>query len=188
MNTSDNRRVQYTKRVLKESFLELLLKKPAGQITVTEICQGADVNRTTFYMHYDDVYDLKRKIEDAFFDELVASIDQYFRNGAEYASMIPVYETIAKNEPLCEALFGRYGDDAFLKRCCDIQKEQMVTFLKRQFPSESKQNLENIRCYVMNGCMGVIKNWVYGGMKGDPTQLARLADQLSAQALGFRQS
>lgn len=186
MNTADNRRVQYTRRVIQESFLELLLNKPAGQITVTEICQNADVNRTTFYMHYDGVFDLKQKIEDSFFNELIASIDQYFRGGAEYASMIPVYETIAKNEPLCESLFGRFGDDTFLKRCCDIQKEQMISFLKRQYPSENKQTLENIRCYVMNGCMGVIKNWVYSGMKGDPLQLARLADQLTAQAIGLR--
>jgi len=183
MNTADNRRVQYTKRVIKESFLSLLLTKPAGSITVTEICREADVNRTTFYTHYDDVYDLKRKIEDEFYNTLVASIERYFNNGAEYASMIPVYETIAKNETLCEAIFGRFGDDAFLKRCCDIQKEQMVVFLKRQFPLESKQTLETTRCYIMNGCMGIIKNWVYGGMKGDPVQLAQLADRLSAQTL-----
>jgi len=185
MNTVDNRRVQYTKRVLKESFLELLLNKPAGLITVTEICSGADVNRTTFYMHYDDVYDLKRKIEDEFYDTLVASIERYFHSGAEYASMIPVYETIAKNERLCQALFGRYGDDAFLNRCCEIQKDQMVSFLKKTYPALPKQTLESMRCYIMNGCMGVIKNWVYGGMKGDPVQLAQLADRLSARALGF---
>lgn len=186
MNTANNRRVQYTRRVLKESFLELLLEKPAGQITVTELCQSADVNRTTFYMHYDDVSDLKCKIEDEFYDTLVSSIEQYFSGGAEYASMIPVYETIAKNERLCLALFGRNGDDAFLNRCCEIQKEQMVLFLKKTYPAESKQALESMRCYVMNGCMGVIKNWIYGGMKGDPAQLARLADRLSTQALGFR--
>ncbi len=188
MNTANNRRVQYTKQVLKESFLELLLEKPAGQITVTEICHNADVNRTTFYMHYEDVYDLERKIEDEFYDTLVASIEQYFHGGAEYASMIPVYETIAKNERLCLALFGRNGDDAFLNRCCEIQKDQMVLFLKRMYPTKSKQTLESMRCYIMNGCMGVIKNWIYGGMKGDPVQLAQLADRLSAQALGFQQS
>ncbi len=185
MNTPDNRRVQYTKRVIRESFLSLLLTKPAGSISVTEICRGADVNRTTFYTHYDDVYDLKQKIEDTFYDTLVAAIERYRLGGMEYASMVPVYETIAKNELLCQALFGRYGDDAFLKRCCDIQQEQMVAFLKKQFPAETKQALENIRCYVMNGCMGIIRNWVYGGMKDDPAQLARLADRLSAQALGL---
>lgn len=185
-NTGENRRVRYTKQVLRETFLELLLEKPASEITVTEICAKADVNRTTFYLHYDDVFDLLHKIEDTFFDAMVSAIDHYYGNGGRYASMVPVYETVAENGMLCEALFGKFGDDTFLKCCCEIQKDKMVTFLKQTYPNESNQTLESMRCYVMNGCMGVIKNWVYSGMQGNPVQLAKLADRLSAQALGLR--
>ena len=185
-NTGENRRVRYTKQVIRETFLELLLEKPAGGITVTEICVKADVNRTTFYLHYDDVFDLLRKIEDEFFDAMVGAIDQYYGNGGRYASMVPVYEIVAENGMLCEALFGKFGDDTFLKRCCEIQKDKMVTFLKQTYPNETKHTLESMRCYIMNGCMGVIKSWVYSGRHGNPVQLARLADFLSAQALGLK--
>ena len=47
-----DRRVRYTKTVLKQSLLELMKDRPIGKITVTEICRLADVNRNTFYAHY----------------------------------------------------------------------------------------------------------------------------------------
>ena len=59
----DDRRVRYTKMVLKDSFISLLEKKDISQITVKEICENADINRATFYSHYTDVYDLLKKIE-----------------------------------------------------------------------------------------------------------------------------
>lgn len=66
----EDRRVKYTKMVLKESFLNLLEKKDISRITVKEICEDADINRATFYTHYTDVYDLQKKIEDEFLDNV----------------------------------------------------------------------------------------------------------------------
>ncbi len=61
-NTKDDRRVKYTKMVLKESFIKLLEKKDISQITIKEICEDADINRATFYAHYNDQFDLMHKI------------------------------------------------------------------------------------------------------------------------------
>ena len=61
MKKSDAR-VRYTQRVLKESFLSLLRKKPINKITVKEVCELAELNRATFYSHYSDCFDLMEKI------------------------------------------------------------------------------------------------------------------------------
>ena len=45
----ENRKTQYTKSVIRESFLSLLREKPVEKITVTELCAKADINRSTFY-------------------------------------------------------------------------------------------------------------------------------------------
>ena len=68
-----DRRVQYTKKVIVDTFLNLLEEKDISKITVTEICKIADINRATFYRYYLDVYDLKDKIEDDFRRELMNS-------------------------------------------------------------------------------------------------------------------
>ena len=53
-----DRRIKYTKKIIKETFINLLEKKDLNKITVSEICKIADINRSTFYRYYLDVYDL----------------------------------------------------------------------------------------------------------------------------------
>ena len=68
-----DRRVKYTMSVIEDTFLSLLEQKDIGSITVTEICRIADINRATFYRYYVDIYDLLKKIQDNFINEIKAS-------------------------------------------------------------------------------------------------------------------
>ena len=56
-------RVGYTKRAIRDVFFSLLREKNVKQITLTELCALADINRATFYKHYRDVFDLLEQIE-----------------------------------------------------------------------------------------------------------------------------
>ena len=47
-------RVKRTYRQLIESFLKLLKEKSFDEISISEICEGADVHRATFYKHFND--------------------------------------------------------------------------------------------------------------------------------------
>ena len=57
-NRPDSRRVRMTKKLLKTSLIELMKTTPLHSITIKDICDGADVNRSTFYRHYDTQVDL----------------------------------------------------------------------------------------------------------------------------------
>lgn len=63
MNTKNNQRAQKTRETIKLTFMNLLTKKPLGEITVGEICNHAHINRSTFYTHFIDILDLMEKIE-----------------------------------------------------------------------------------------------------------------------------
>ena len=65
-----DRRIKYTKKIIKDTFLSLLSEKDIKNITVSEICKIADINRATFYRYYLDVYDLLNKIQEEFVQEL----------------------------------------------------------------------------------------------------------------------
>lgn len=58
-----DRRVIYTKKVIKEALLNLLKENPLEKITVKETCAHADINRATFYRYYIDAYNLFETIE-----------------------------------------------------------------------------------------------------------------------------
>ena len=47
-----DKRIEYTKKTLKDTFLSLLAEKDIINITVSEICKEAGINRGTFYRYY----------------------------------------------------------------------------------------------------------------------------------------
>ena len=63
-----NRRVLLTKMLLKEALLKLLQSKSIETINVSELCREADVNRATFYRHYntpnDVLLDIGKELSD----------------------------------------------------------------------------------------------------------------------------
>ncbi len=47
-----------TKQAMAESLKKLMQKKPLSKITVNEIITDCDINRNTFYYHFENIYDL----------------------------------------------------------------------------------------------------------------------------------
>ena len=113
-----NRRILYTKKIIKESLIELLENKKIHQITVTDICKSANINRGTFYTHYKDAYDLLQSMEDDLFNQILESIEENdkinlfcyitnleFENGVEYTE-----------KEINHKLVNYYEDYALLRR------------------------------------------------------------------------
>ena len=61
---SEDRRVKRTKKILRECLFRLLSEKSIDEITVKELTESADVNRSTFYFYYKDINDMIRQIQD----------------------------------------------------------------------------------------------------------------------------
>lgn len=56
-------RMEKTERAIKNAFLELRSKQALEKITIKELCGLAQINKSTFYAHYDDIYDLSEKLQ-----------------------------------------------------------------------------------------------------------------------------
>ncbi|MDG5855628.1 TetR/AcrR family transcriptional regulator [Clostridium beijerinckii] len=65
-----DRRVKYTKMIIKNSLLELMKERPISKVTVTDICKKADINRNTFYSHYANQFELLSNIEGELYEEI----------------------------------------------------------------------------------------------------------------------
>ncbi|MDN5611768.1 MAG: TetR/AcrR family transcriptional regulator, partial [Staphylococcus equorum] len=70
----EDRRVRKTKSAIKNAFIQLLEEKELEKITIQNITQLADVNRGTFYLHYEDKYILLSDMEDEFISRLADRI------------------------------------------------------------------------------------------------------------------
>ena len=58
MNTKNNRRKRESKEKIKKVFINLIQTRELNQISVSDICKRAELNRTTFYANYSDIYEL----------------------------------------------------------------------------------------------------------------------------------
>lgn len=77
----EDKRIRKTKKYLKETLIRLLEQVPFEKITVTHLCNSADISRITFYSHYDDKYDL---VEDIFSDMIAIGTAHYDELEAKY--------------------------------------------------------------------------------------------------------
>ena len=96
-NSNEDRRVRRTKKLLKQGLSELMKEKDFKDISVKDITDRMDLNRGTFYLHYNDIYDLLEKIEDDVIHDFQTVIDKY-KSMYNFAEIIPVSALKGKNK------------------------------------------------------------------------------------------
>lgn len=82
-------RIQKTLENIAHEFLALRAKTPLNSIKINELCINAKINKSTFYRHYADIFDLSDKIEDGIIDGIMqnfTSINCLFSNPEEFIS------------------------------------------------------------------------------------------------------
>ena len=72
-----DRRVRKTKAQLRAGLARLMQKKSIKEITVKELVDEVDINRSTFYLHYSDIYQMLESIENELMDEIAQAIEEY---------------------------------------------------------------------------------------------------------------
>lgn len=69
---SDSRTAIRSQRLIREAFLALVEEHGDSKITVVDLCRKADINRTTFYAHYDSLDDLEYKLWNRYLNDLTS--------------------------------------------------------------------------------------------------------------------
>ena len=183
-NSKLDRRKKYTRMVLKESLMQVLKKKPIKQVTVKEICEEADINRSTFYSHYSDQYDLLNQIEEEFIHDMNETLTMYNQNKDEEAVQMTekLLEYVAGNSDVCRTLFSENGDASFKKRVMLIASNHTVKSLI--FDNKlDPQVLEYASLFTVSGSVSVIENWLETGMEKSPKELAQIFVKLTNKGL-----
>ena len=83
---TENRRTQMTKLLLRTALIELMQEKPITQITIRALCEKADLNRTTFYLHYTDQMALLEDVERQVMEQ---TVEHMWRNPGVPVAEIP---------------------------------------------------------------------------------------------------
>jgi AcrR family transcriptional regulator len=179
-----DRRVKYTKSVIEDTFLSLLEKKDIGSITVTEICEIADINRATFYRYYIDIYDLLKNIQDNFINEIKAS--NALINLPDYTVYDFTYEILEifiKNKQLIKILFDTTNSVYFLNEVLEIAYDKCSKKWFNNFPDTDEEEIEYATVYIFNGALGVINYWIKNNFDRNIEDISRDIEKLTLDGI-----
>lgn len=178
-------RGQRTEQTVAACFLDLLEKKPVSQITVTELCQGARINRATFYKHFPDVFHLQDSLETKVLDELGTYLREHaFSSAGKYSAMMTELLSYAK----------RFGHDFYIlcspnaisdlpARVFELVYSLAFPILKERNPALSDEKAKLLYQYVSSGSGNILRSWLTGECSMTEEELADFIMQISAAAV-----
>lgn len=170
-----DRRVQYTKKVLKESLAELLAEKPIDKITVKEICHKADINRGTFYSHYTDQFDLYNNVVDEIICGIMERLGDFMKADDEQilANVTLCAEYIKENRELVIALLNQgvsYNTYNLL-----INKFKSAYYQHYVNETIDAENVNIAYTAYTASAIAAVKYWLESGSKKSCKEIAELS-------------
>lgn len=160
MNTKNNKRRRESMEKIEKAFVELLQERELKEITVSDICKKTELNRSTFYANYIDIYDLadhlREKLEKEF-SELFTDEDTREATGA-----VKMFTHIRDNQ-----LFYK----TYFKLGYDEKHQVMIYDAKRAESDFDNQYLKYHIEFFRNGINAMIKMWLAGGCVETPEEM-----------------
>lgn len=179
-----DRRVKYTKKVIKETFISLLEEKELNKITVSELCSIADINRATFYRYYLDIYDLYDKIQDDFVSELKQIIVTNHDNRMSTSFLVKsILETLLRDKKLSKIIFNKKNNLLFMDDIIELSYKYGREIWLEKNPHLKEQDIEYASVFFFNASLGVINYWIQNDFDGDPEEIGQMIDQLTKHGI-----
>ncbi len=142
-----------TRNLIKRTFAQLFNeKKQLDKVTVTELVKRADITRSTFYTHYDNIYDVAHDYELQTIELLCSDnlklhsqhdIVAYFKN---------IIQCLKDNEEIYKLLLSANESLLFIERLKEIASKKIYDGLKDIYINK-KINLDMTLSFFMNGVL-----------------------------------
>lgn len=179
-----DRRVRKTRKQLQEGLARLMQEKNIRDIRVKELVEEVDINRSTFYLHYSDIYDMLAKIEEELFEQIQEAFREYPLGTDEHslAFLRQMFQIMDDNRSMCKALCGPNGDMGFVTRMERVVGQQAVLVVEPKYRMNEKE-LRYSYAYCLNGCVGLIKMWLQHDGEETPAEMAEIMFRMVENSL-----
>lgn len=183
-----DRRVRRTRARLEQAMLELLQEKDARSITVRELTERADVNRGTFYAHYQDVFDLQDQMEEELFQRLGDLLSAYSPQTLQ-KGLTPLLTDVfrfVRDDPVLQLAFlDQRTQDAFFRRLDQLIYQKCREDWQGLFLPLDQELWGCCLDFLVSGAVGLARGWMRRGFQEEPEQMAQLANRLILNGLSL---
>ena len=183
-NKKEDGRIRYTKMRVRSAFFDLLQEVGYEKITVTAICERAEINRATFYKHYLDVPDLVDKLQEAAIEELSQKLD-----ATDYASMEEFISEMLKFIHESNSDNSIFNYLAFQNGSLFSRKISLLLFnrfsgaLSEFVDNKTGIKKDELFAYISAGSAGIIDYWSQKGFKEKEEIIAKYILRLATSTL-----
>lgn len=186
VKASDDRRSIRTKKMIRVALSQLIEEKGFNDISITDIAARADINRGTFYLHYNDKYDLLQKIEDEVIQELITncktmsnfSIQDVDSISEPIPFLVKLFEYLKENAVFMKAILGCNGDPTFAHKLKEIIRDCIFTDNSIYIKENMLVPESYFIAYVLSAHLGVIQHWLESGMEKSPEEMALILSNM----------
>ena len=157
-----NRSSLKTKQKIREAFAELLKEKnELSNMTVTELVKLADITRSTFYTHYDSIYDVAKDLQDETL-ELISIYDKDIRSINDLDKYIDrVIKNLKDNEDMYRTLLRSREPLLFIEKLSNMINKRLIDF--NMFVETNYSDL--IVTFFTYGCVNLFVRYFMGDLK-----------------------
>lgn len=156
-----DRRVQRTRHLLQDAFVELILEKGYATVTIQDILDRANVGRSTFYVHYRDKEDLLSSL----FESLHGAFEEHAKLGAQVNLPLIIITHVERQHRLFKVLLGKKSSG---KHLSDM-REYLLRYTRSVVKTYSKAKLpayqfEAVAQYIANAFLALLVWWIDNDM------------------------
>jgi Transcriptional regulator len=180
----ENQRIRISKKMLKDSLIRLLQKKDIQQISIHEICQDAQINRTTFYKYYGSQYELLNDIEKDVFDELEAClIDcEPFSPHTENDGLTQTLSYFENEREKCLMLINSTTDKEFAEKLFSLPVIQNL--IKKNTPQDyTEEQIKYVHTFITHGGYAMIRQWANSENRETPQEMSIIIQKMMSKLL-----
>ncbi|MCM3126962.1 MULTISPECIES: TetR/AcrR family transcriptional regulator [unclassified Paenibacillus] len=174
---SIDRRIIKSKQALKDALIQLMKRKEFKEISITDLVQVANLNRGTFYKHFQYKEDILDEILDDVIQDLIESYrDPYLhvevlevRNMTSAA--VKVFDHVYKFADFYVLIVKSDKLSGFQNRICNVLKNLALESIAEQRP-HAKINPDIHASYIAYSIFGIIIEWINGGLSFSPEYMS----------------
>ena len=178
MKFSDTR-VKVTKSIFHRALIGLLKEKPIDRITVKELVEAAELNRSTFYLHYSCPLDVLREMQNQILEEKGKNFALYWVGIPEDGRMAELIALTLEDKELFRLFLSDHGDPRFLSDVKPLIRDGILAGWHKDHPRIPQETLSFLFDYVFAGSSRLIQSWI-----NDPQDISPEAFSMRLERLG----
>ena len=187
MPRKDDRRIQRTRKLLRESMLALILEKGYDDINIQDVTDRANLGRATFYLHYKEKDDLVADVIRQLFDDFLVTAPHALDNQwnlKDIKGIQKMFEFAESHYDFYRIMMIGKGSITSSRQLHTILRESIATSLDRELAALGMQTTlphDFLESYLAGSLQALVFWWLDNDMPYTPAEMARMYQQVNSK-------